>query len=108
METKSHHIRGSSQTVKGAPHDSSVRTLLRILVEKGFAKVDSDFRPALFSAAVKREKAQKLAVGHLLKRMFGGSAESLIIRLLEDKQLSMEQLEEIKKTLSRHEKGESR
>jgi len=86
--------------LSGWPHDSSVRTLLRILVEKGFVKVDSGKRPALYRAAVRKNKVQKRAVSHLLNRMFGGSAEKLVVRLLEDKQLSVEQLEEIKRSIA--------
>jgi len=88
------------KNLSGSPHDSSVRTLLRILVDKGFVKSDSRKRPAKYSAIVKKDKAQRRAVSDLLSRMFGGSAETLVLRLLEDKQLSIEQIEEIKKSVT--------
>lgn len=95
--------------LSGNPHDSSVRTLLRILVQKGYAKADSDKRPTQYRAAVRQEKVQKNAVEQLVQRLFGGSAETLVLRLLEDKQLSVEQLEELReaaKKATRKRKGD--
>lgn len=85
----------------GQPHDSSVRTILRVLRKKSLVKVDSKKRPAQYRAAIPRAKAQKNAVASLLNRLFSGSAESLVVRLLEDKQLTVEQLEELKKSLKK-------
>lgn len=84
----------------GSPHDSSVRTLLRVLEKKKFVRVLSDQRPTQYRAAVPRAKAQKSAVKNLVERMFGGSAESLVVRLLEDKQLTVEQLDELRRSLA--------
>ena len=83
--------------LSGEPHDSSVRTILRILIDKGFVKANSQKRPTQYSSLVKKNKAQKSAARQLVKRLFGGSAETLVLRLLEDKQLTVEQLEEIKR-----------
>jgi len=91
--------------LSGQPHDSSVRTLLRILVGKGFVKSNTKERPTLYSAAVKKDKAQKSAANRLVQRLFGGSAETLVLRLLEDKQLTIEQLEEIKQLAKKTTKG---
>lgn len=96
------------QRLSGNPHDSSVRTLLRVLERKKFVKVDSSQRPALYSAAVPRGKAQKKAVKNLLQQLFGGSAESLVARMLEDKQLTVEQLDELKKSLAESQKKKGR
>ncbi len=82
------------------PHDSSVRTLLRVLEKKKFVKVLSDQRPTQYRAAVPRAKAQKNAIQNLVVRMFGGSTESLVVRLLEDKQLTVDQLDELRRSLA--------
>ncbi|MEM7455206.1 MAG: BlaI/MecI/CopY family transcriptional regulator [Planctomycetota bacterium] len=87
--------------LSGNPHDSSVRTFLRILIDKGMVKADSKKRPAVYRAAVRKDKVQKKEVGHLLKRMFGGSAESLVLRLIEDEQLTLDQLEEIRSSIKK-------
>ena len=89
----------------GEPHDSTVRTLLRVLVKKGFLKVEPRGKAYWYQPAVERHCAQKLAVGRLLSRFFGGSAESLVLRLIEDKQLTAEQLDELRR--SHHDKSPS-
>ena len=79
----------------GDQNDSTVRTLLRVLVAKGHAVVASDSRPATYRPAVKRQTVQKKAMRDLLQRFFAGSAEDLVLHLLEDEQLSSEQLRKI-------------
>ena len=90
--------------LKGKPHDSSVRTLLRILIKKKFVKANAKTRPTQYRAAVRKGKAQQNAVSHLVQRLFGGSPETLVLRMLENKQLTIEQLEEIKKLAAENNK----
>lgn len=83
------------------PHDSTVRTLLRVLVEKGFASRDDRGTAYTYRPSVERDKAQRVALRHLLGRFFGGSAESLVLRLIEDEQLRPEQLDAIRRAVER-------
>jgi len=78
--------------LSGAPHDSTVRTLLRVLVSKGHVAVDSDVRPAAYRARAKQGAVQKKALRDIVKRFFGGSAEALVLHLVEDERLSFEQI----------------
>ena len=78
------------------PHDSTVRTLLRVLKEKGYARITGR-QPAVYEPAVPRADVQQSAARNLLDRFFGGSADQLVMRLLEDEHLSAEQLEQLKK-----------
>jgi BlaI family transcriptional regulator, penicillinase repressor len=78
------------------PHDSTVRTLLRVLKEKGYARITGR-QPAVYEPAVPRADVQQSAARRLLDRFFGGSADELVMRLLEDEHLSAEQLEQLKK-----------
>lgn len=82
------------------PHDSTVRTLLRVLKAKGYVRTRGR-QPALYEAAIPREKVQGRAAQSLLKRFFGGSAEALVMRLVEDEELSPELLERLRKNLGR-------
>lgn len=77
-------------------HDSTVRTLLRILETKGYVAHEAVGKAYLYRAAVPRERAQRRAVQGVLTRLFGGSAESLVLRLLEDEQITPDQLDEIR------------
>lgn len=83
----------------GHPHDSTVRTLLRILESKGYVTHDVRGKSYLYRSTVERSQAQKSAVRQFLARLFGGSAESLVLRLIEDEALTPEQLEEIRKSI---------
>ena len=88
----------------GDPHDSSVRTILRILVKKGHVAVDTAVRPTRYAAKVPKDQLQTKAMKSFLERFFGGSAEDLVVRLLEDEQLTQEQLNAIRRKVSRRKK----
>ena len=91
------------------PHDSTVRTLLRVLVSKGHVVVDNRARPAAYKPRVKQSSVRTRAAQDILKRFFGGSAEELVLHLLEDKRLSLKQLEELeRKHRTRSTKKETR
>jgi BlaI family transcriptional regulator, penicillinase repressor len=77
------------------PHDSTVRTVLRILEEKGYVARQGPGRPLRYKAIVSRSKAQRTALRRLLGRLFGGSPQALALRLLEDRHLTPAQFEEI-------------
>jgi predicted transcriptional regulator len=79
------------------PHDSTVRTLLRVLVDKGYVKHSVKGKAYVYRAAVKRESVERKAVLSVLQRFFGGSPEALVLRLIEDDQLTPEQLDAIRK-----------
>ena len=85
----------------GRPHDSTVRTLLRVLEEKGHVKHDVEGRTYVYRPVIRRDSAQKRAVKKLLRRFFGGSSESLVIRLLEDEQITADELRELARTVAK-------
>jgi predicted transcriptional regulator len=78
--------------ITGEPHDSTVRTLLRVLISKGHVVVDSNVRPATYKARVKQTTVRKKAARDIVKRFFGGSAEELVLHLLENDGLSLQQI----------------
>jgi len=88
------------EALKDRPHDSTVRTLLRILKKKGYVRI-SGRQPAVYEAVVPRTDVQMKAARSLLARFFGGSVEALVMRLVEDEELTVEQLAELRKSLSR-------
>lgn len=76
-------------------HDSSVRTILRILEQKGYVAHKTVGKAYVYFARVPQDRAQTTAMRDLLGRFFGGSAKALILRLMEDRELSADQLAEI-------------
>lgn len=79
----------------GKPHDSSVRTILRVLVSKGHVVADAESRPTTYRPRVQKTAIQTRAIRDLLKKFFAGSAEDLVLHLLDDERLSAQQLQEI-------------
>lgn len=86
------HIR---ERLSGNPHDSTVRTLLRVLATKGHVAVDAEARPTVYRAAVKQANIQKRAARDVVKRFFANSAQALVLHLLDDERLSAEELKEL-------------
>ena len=79
-----------------SPHDSTVRTLLRVLESKGYVEHETRGKSYVYRPEMPKEKAQRTAARSFVARLFGGSAEDLVLRLLEDEQITPEQLEEIR------------
>ncbi len=80
------------------PHDSTVRTLLRILKEKGYVRIRGR-QPAIYEPIVARKRVQTKATQSLLARFFSGSVQELVQCLVEDEQLSPGQLQQLRKSL---------
>jgi BlaI family transcriptional regulator, penicillinase repressor len=81
-------------------HDSTVRTLLRVLESKGYLRHEPRGKAYVYRAAVERAKAQRHALRSVLSRFFGGSAEDLVLRLIEDERITPEQLDALRRSSS--------
>src|SRR5258706_11766771 len=66
-----------------APSNSAVRTLLRVLEEKGHVKRRAEGLKYVYLPAVAAEKAKRTAVKHLLETYFEGSPEQIVAALLD-------------------------
>lgn len=67
---------------------TTVATLVRILTEKGFLKQTTSERPFLFVPVRSYEEVSRRLLGDLLERVFEGSREQMLVRLLEQKKLT--------------------
>ena len=76
------------------PSYSAVRTMLRLLEEKGHLKHEQDGPRYVYLPTVARENARLSALQHLVSTFFNGSTEQAMAALLElsDSDLSDEQL----------------
>ncbi len=84
------------RALPGASHDSTIRTLLRVLESKGQVGHVVRGKAYVYRATTERAGAQTSALRQVLARFFGGSAEDLVLRLIEDDQLTPEQLDAIR------------
>lgn len=79
---------------------TTVATLVRILTEKEFIQQTNQERPYRYRPLRSFEDVSGSLLGDLIQRVFGGSREKLLIRLMEQKRLSKKEralLEEILK-----------
>jgi predicted transcriptional regulator len=69
--------------MEDAPSNSAVRTLLRVLEEKGHVKRRAEGLKYVYAPVVARDKAKRSAVKHLLDTYFNGSPEQIVAALLD-------------------------
>jgi predicted transcriptional regulator len=81
----------------GNPHDSTVRTQLRVLEEKGHVRHEEEGLRYVYMPAVPRHAARKSALRHLVQTFFDGSTEKAVTALLggEATRLSEDELRRI-------------
>ncbi len=84
---------------RSAPAYNSVLTIIRILEKKGFVKHVKDKRAHIYVPVVDREKATRFEIGHLVRRFFGNSRETLVLNLLEEEGIDARELERLRQLL---------
>ncbi len=92
--------------------DSGYTTTLKqmqLMTEKGLLTRSERFRSHVYEAAAPMEQTQTQIAGDVLKRVFGGSAQNLVLGALAAKPASAQELDEIRKMLDTfaREKGRS-
>jgi predicted transcriptional regulator len=78
---------------------TTVQTMLNVLHRKGRVKRELRDRAYVYRPVLSRQKAVRQAVGDVLDRFFGGSADSLVLSLVETRRLTPAKLAEIRKLL---------
>ena len=85
--------------VPGGLAYNTVQTMLQVLLKKGKVKRVAEGRAYRYHAAVSRERAAGSAIGELLKRMFGGSAEAMLLAMVDSGHVDADDLQRARKTL---------
>jgi len=78
---------------------SSVLTTLRILDQKGYVRHQKRGRAFLYSPVIAREEAQRSAVRFVMSRFFENSPEMLVLNVLENDDLSPEELKRLRQMI---------
>jgi BlaI family penicillinase repressor len=85
--------------------DSTIRTILRKLEEKGYVTHEVDGRTFVYRAADTRRNVAVHAAQQLIDRFCGGSVEELLVGLVDNQVLQPKQLQKLaEKIASRKEK----
>ena len=75
---------------------TTVMTMMNILEQKGFLKKrPAEGRAYLYQSARPRKQVIRSMVREFVDRVFNGSAEPLVVHLVEDRRLSEKELKEI-------------
>jgi BlaI family transcriptional regulator, penicillinase repressor len=87
------------ERLPGNRHYNSVMTIIRVLERKNHLTHREDGRTHVYRAAVDPARAQTRVLKHLLKQVFGGSATSLVLNLVETGDLTVADLDAIRRKM---------
>ena len=86
---------------------TTVMTTLRILRSKrGVVRAEKQGRAYVYEPIVSREEVSRSMSLELKERLFGGSAKSLVLNLLQGERLTKEDIEELKRAIEELEADE--
>src|SRR5215813_14278941 len=94
----------------GEPNYSTVRTQLRVLVNKGHVRHEEQGLRYVYSPTVPRHSVRQSALKHLMETFFEGSAEKMLATLLgsDGSRVSEEELERLAQLIEKARKGGKR
>jgi predicted transcriptional regulator len=81
---------------------TTVATLVRILVDKRFLRQTNDERPFRYRPLRSFEDVSGNLVTELVRRVFGGSREQLLVRLMEQRSLTPKERAVLQSILAEH------
>tara|TARA_R110002096_G_scaffold147361_2_gene307169 strand:+ start:917 stop:1261 length:345 start_codon:yes stop_codon:yes gene_type:complete len=92
------------------PSYSTVRTLLRVLLEKGHLKHKQDGPRYVYSPTLSAEKARRSALKQVLTTFFDGSAEKAMATLIDmsSAKLSQQDLNQLAQLIEHAKQGEKK
>ena len=79
---------------------TTVQTMLNVLLRKKKVKRVQEGRAHRYRPTVSRERATGSALSDLVKRMFGGSSEALLMAMVDTRQISAEELARVAQKLA--------
>lgn len=91
--------------VEPKPAYTTVLTMMRLMHEKGYLTRRERGRAHVYHARLRERRVKQNLLRSLVDTAFRGSAEALLVRLIEDEKLSARELERIKKLIESKERG---
>lgn len=84
---------------------TTVGTMLAKMEDKGHVCHRSDGRVNIYRAAIEQHQVSQTMVNDLADRLFGGSVKQMVCHLLDDGDLTADDLAELRKLIRIREKG---
>ena len=86
---------------------TTVATMLTKLEKKGVVRHETEGRRYVFFPTVSRSEVQTSMTSDLTERLFGGRASALVAHLLDEHEVSKDELEQLRQMIDAAERGES-
>src|SRR5215475_10502033 len=102
-ETGPANVQAVQQNLKRELAYTTVQTMLNILHRKRKVKRTLKDRAYFYRPAVSRSQVVRQAVSDLVEHLFGGSAESLVMSLVETRHLDAEKLTRLNRLVKKSE-----
>ena len=84
------------------PHQNTVATLLKILVEKEFVSITVLGRQHMYSPLVGKEEYSKRTMKQIVKGYFEGSFSNVVSFMVKENNISIEELETLLAQIKKH------
>jgi len=94
--------------VKPRPAYTTVLTMMRLMHEKGYLTRKERGRAHVYQARLREQSVKRSILRDMRDSVFRGSAQALMVRLLEDEQLSAEDLARVKELIEAIEQARAR
>jgi BlaI family penicillinase repressor len=89
-------VKELQERLPGDQHYNSILTIIRVLERKGHLIHRVEGRAHIYRAKVSQQKSSRRVLKHLVENVFGGSASSLVLHLVETGDLTEEDLREVR------------
>ena len=95
--------------IPNSPSDTALRTLLRILEDKGYVSSNKDQRKNIYTPTVSRKEAAIPALRHVLETFFDGSLSGAVAAHLADpsQPVSEEEQQRLMRMIDESQRGKS-
>jgi predicted transcriptional regulator len=81
------------------PHSNTVATIIKILIEKEYVGFEQQGRNNLYKVRISRAQYAKRSITTLVKNYFQGSPANVVSHFIDDKKISISELEELLKQI---------
>lgn len=81
------------------PHSNTVATIIKILIEKEYVGFERQGRNHLYKVRINRAQYAKKSISSLLKNYFNGSPAKMVSYFIDDKKISIGELESLLKQI---------
>jgi predicted transcriptional regulator len=89
---------------KGGDAYTTILTMMRIMRDKGYLRCRKEGRAHVYIPRVDRDTAARKAVRQLLGKFFAGSPGELVLSFLRDEEISLKEIDELKRKIVEQEK----